>query len=180
MKRIIIALLVSGITISLITGCGGHSKSTESNSTEAMQDTGKADNEKETENEQPEANADDNSEKSASNNPLMNAVVEVDDVLNGTGDAKLGERASVTISGSDFEALTPEQLYEFANEVVDGSGYNWFTVRTDGNDGNIGLQFNGCMIQLVSQGVLDEQGRVVEEQGTWKIADGSYEFIGDE
>ena len=177
MKRILIALLVSGMIISQTTGCGGSSKTVESRSTESSPDTGKAENGNETEGEQPKANSDASSDKPSSDNPLMNAAVVVDDVLNGTGDTKLGERASVTISESEFEALTPEQLYEFANEVVDGSGYNWFTVKTDGN---IGLQFNGCIIQLVSQGVLDEQGRVVEEQGTWKITDGSYEFIGAE
>ena len=39
MKRILIALLVSGMIISQTTGCGGSSKTVESRSTESSPDT---------------------------------------------------------------------------------------------------------------------------------------------
>lgn len=173
MKRII-ALLMVTLILSTITGCGGSSGSAKTEKAESSQDAVTSDDGKKEDEEQPEADTVDSTEKTISDNPLMNAEVEVNDVLNGTGNTKIGERASVMISSAELETLTPEQLYEFATGVVDGSGYNWFTVRTDGE---VGLQFNGSNIQLVSQGVLDELGRVVEEQGTWKIADGSYELI---
>ena len=69
------------------------------------------------------------------NNPLMNAEMVAHGIMDGSGAAKLGVWASVTIPGAEFEAITPENLYEFSSEAVDRSGYNWFTVRTDGNIG---------------------------------------------
>lgn len=115
-------------------------------------------------------------EKPASDNPLLNAEKVISDATNGSGQ-KIGEWEAVLITPDILDAITAEQLYEFANAEVDGSGFNWITLMTA--DGR-GIQFTGSMIQLATYGTVDDQGRITEDQGTWKLSDGKYEFISAE
>lgn len=104
----------------------------------------------------------------AGGNPLMAAEIKTADVMNGTGDTVLGQRAYVEISKADFEALTDEQLAEFAIANVKGADYNWFTI--DRGDGE-GLCFTGCMIELAPYGDIDEEGAIVKAQEYWTVND---------
>lgn len=152
MKKRIVAFLLAVMLVSNVTGCGGSGTAAES-SQEAAEETLESDN------------------------PLMNAEITVVDVFNGTGTNKLGERAYITISTEQFESLTPEQIHEFAMEKVEGSEYSWFSIMTDSG---IGLQFVGSMTAVISYGTLDEDGRIKEDQGTWILRDGKYEFTSAE
>ena len=73
-------------------------------------------------------------------NPLLDAEVQVNDVMNGAGTEKIGEWAEVNISKEVLKTVTNDQFTEFCTNVVDNSGYNWFTIMCD--DGT-GIVFSG-------------------------------------
>lgn len=98
------------------------------------------------------------------------------DVLNGSGDKVIGQRAYIELSSEELEAITPEQLLEFAKARVDGSDYNW--VSLIGSDGK-GVVFTGSMIEIVKVGSLDGEGRVSETLGRYELKDGSYIYTAE-
>jgi hypothetical protein len=112
-------------------------------------------------------------EESASSNPLMNLEVNTADVKSGGGDV-IGTRAWVTYTRSQFDALTDDQIAEFALEVVDGADYNWFTI--DFGDGT-GVVFSGCLIQGASLGEIDDTGAILKAEKYLTVSkDGTVEW----
>jgi hypothetical protein len=112
-------------------------------------------------------------EESASSNPLMNLEVNTADVKSGGGNV-IGTRAWVTYTRSQFDALTDDQIAEFALEVVDGADYNWFTI--DFGDGT-GVVFNSCSTLLASLGEIDDTGALLKTEKYLTVShDGSVKW----
>ena len=110
--------------------------------------------------------------KPESDNPLMNAKIQIADVMNGTKNEKLGEWAEIQISKEILEEITQEQFSEFCNDVVNESGYNWFTISCE--DGT-GIQFAGSIPYVSTYGSLDNEGCIAESMGTIMVQeDGKY------
>ena len=66
-------------------------------------------------------------------NDLMDYDLIVKDVMNGTGDAVIGQYAYISIMAQQLTDMTAENLQEFAEQRVEGSGYNWVSIiATDG------------------------------------------------
>lgn len=87
-----------------------------------------------------------------SDNPLMNLNIQVGIVKNGFGE-KIGNYAYVTISKEALKEITGQQLYEFAYEKIDNSGYNWFTIACEDDTG---IQFPGSTSMFATYGILDD------------------------
>ena len=110
--------------------------------------------------------------KPESDNPLMNAKIQIADVMNGTKNEKLGEWAEIQISKAVLEEITQEQFSEFCNDVVNESGYNWFTISCE--DGT-GIQFADSIPYVSTYGSLDNEGCIAESMGTIMVQeDGKY------
>lgn len=105
-------------------------------------------------------------------NPLMDHEFSVEDVLNGTGDTVLGQYAVIRILQAEFDGMTAENLQEFAEKRVEGSGYNWVSIMVTGGNG---ICFPGSDTTAAIYGKLDEEGMLEETMGTWtRQSDGSY------
>lgn len=110
-------------------------------------------------------------------NDLLDFEPLVEDVLNGTGDTVLGQYAYITLTDDQLKEMTAENLKEFADIVVDGSGYNWVSIKT--YSGN-GICFSGSDVSMAIYGKLDKDGSVVETQGLWvRDSDGNYTYSDD-
>lgn len=96
-----------------------------------------------------------------SDNPLMNLNVQIGIVKNGFGE-KIGNYAYVTISKEALKEITGQQLYEFAHEKIDNSGYNWFTIACEDDTG---IQFPGSMPMIATYGVLDDDHCIATTEG---------------
>lgn len=106
-------------------------------------------------------------------NDLMDYELTVKDVLSGSGDV-LGQYAYIRITADQLEEMTPDNLKEFADSVVDGSGYNWVSIVTTSGTG---ICFSGSDISSAMYGKLDEDGSVLEASGFWtRDADGNYSY----
>lgn len=95
-------------------------------------------------------------------NLLMEAEVQVHEVMNGAKTEVIGERAEVVFSKDVAKTLTKEQFVEFCYEVVDGSGYNWFTISFE--DGT-GIVFAGSNASNATYGEIDADGAILEGYG---------------
>lgn len=105
---------------------------------------------------------------------LMNAEIQIGDVLNGTKTEKLGEWAEIQIGKETLKEITQEQFLEFCNDTVRDSGYNWFTISCE--DGT-GIQFAGSIPYVSTYGSLDNEGCITESIGTITIQeDGTYSY----
>ena len=110
--------------------------------------------------------------KTESDNPLMNAKIQIADVMNGTKSEKLGEWAEIQISKAVLEEITQEQFSEFCNDIVNESGYSWLTISCE--DGT-GIQFAGSIPYVSTYGSLDNEGCIAESMGTIMVQeDGKY------
>ena len=82
--------------------------------------------------------------------------------------------AYITLTDEQLEEITAEHLKEFADTVVDGSGYNWFSIKS--YSGN-GICFTGSDISSAVYGKLDKDCSVLETLGLWvRDADGNYTY----
>lgn len=107
-------------------------------------------------------------------NPLMDHEFSVEDVMNGTGDTVLGQYAVIRILQAEFDSMTSENLQEFAEKRVEGSGYNWVSIIVTGGNG---ICFPGSDTSFAEYGKLDEDGSLLESVGTWiRQSDGSYSY----
>lgn len=95
-------------------------------------------------------------------NVLMDYDLTVKDVKSGTGD-KIGEYAYIRVMKSQLEEITEENYKEFAETVVQDSGYNWIAIICD--DGT-GICFPGSMYYVAQYGKQDSDGSILEEYGT--------------
>ena len=109
----------------------------------------------------------------ATGNPLLDAEVQVNDVMNGAGTEKIGEWAEVNISKEVLKTVTNEQFTEFCTNVVDNSGYNWFTIICD--DGT-GIVFSGSMTSNATYGEVDNEGAITTAIGYILLEDGAYTY----
>lgn len=174
---IILAALVA-IVIILSTMGGEDNKEAETEpaqETESIQEQAKTESqeqaEPETEKEPEKSSA---AEKPENDNPLMNADVQVGDVMNGTKTEKIGEWAEIRISKEVLKNVTQEQYAEFCESVVKDSGYNWFTITCE--DGT-GIQFAGSVYTVATYGKLDNEGCITETTGTiMSESDGAYSY----
>ena len=105
-------------------------------------------------------------------NDLMDYELTVKDVLNGSGDTVIGQCAYIRASAKELEEMTADHLREFAENRVEGSGYNWVSIIVTGGNG---ICFPGSDISFAEYGKLDEDGSLLEGVGTWtRQSDGSY------
>ena len=95
-------------------------------------------------------------------NVLMDYDLIVKDVKSGSGE-KIGEYAYIRIMKRQLEAITEENYKEFAESVVQDSGYNWISIVCD--DGT-GLCFPGSMYYVADYGKQDSDGSISEIYGT--------------
>lgn len=112
---------------------------------------------------------------SDSSNPLLNAQVVTAPVKSGDNSKTLGTYAYISISKAILKAVTLEQFTEFAQTVVDNSGYNWFSIICE--DGT-GICFSGSDIYYPSYGKLDTDGAITDGYGdiTWDFDTNSYTY----
>lgn len=61
-------------------------------------------------------------------NPLMVADLKTGDILNGFQTEKIGEFGYIEIPKAEMETVTGDQLTEFCQNRVDGSGFNWVAI----------------------------------------------------
>lgn len=112
---------------------------------------------------------------SDSSNPLLNAQVVTAPVKSGDNSKTLGTYAYISISKDILKSVTLEQFTEFAQTVVDNSGYNWFSIICE--DGT-GICFSGSDIYYPSYGKLDTDGAITDGYGdiTWDFDTNSYTY----
>lgn len=108
-------------------------------------------------------------------NPLLNAQVVTAPVKSGDNSKTLGTYAYISISKDILKSVTLEQFTEFAQTVVDNSGYNWFSIICE--DGT-GICFSGSDIYYPSYGKLDTDGAITDGYGdiTWDFDTNSYTY----
>lgn len=109
-----------------------------------------------------------------SDNPLINAEVKTADVLNGSRDTVIGTRAYIEVTQDIFDAITPEELFEFAQVQVEGQNYNWFTIISPSKEG---ILFYGSNIQVLGRGFVDNEGEITEKEGDYIIGDNTYFYM---
>ena len=110
-------------------------------------------------------------------NDLMDYELTVKDVMNGTGDAVIGQCAYIRVSEKQLKEMTADHLREFAENRVEGSGYNWVSIIT--SSGN-GICFTGSNTIIASYGKLGEDGILEDTVGAWtRQSDGSYTYSED-
>ena len=111
---------------------------------------------------QPTESDDYNVEAEPTGNILLDAEVQVADVMTGDGSEKIGEYAYITITRDQAQALTEDEGIAFLNERVRGCGYNWFTVTLD--DGT-GVSYSGGSTLAGTYGQLAADKTVEKELG---------------
>ena len=94
-------------------------------------------------------------------NVLMDYDLIVKDVQSGSGE-KIGEYAYIRVMKSQLEEITEENYKEFAETVVQDSGYNWVAIICD--DGT-GICFPGSMYYAAQYGKQDSDGGILEQYG---------------
>lgn len=113
-------------------------------------------------------------EENIHHNILLDYELTVDDVLSGSGDL-LGQYAYIRITSKQLDEITAEDIKEFADTVVDQSGYNWVSIITSSDTG---ICFTGSDITMAMYGKLDEDGSILDASGYWvRDKDGTYSFV---
>lgn len=95
-------------------------------------------------------------------NILLDAELNVADVMNGLNTEKIGEYAYISVKKSEALELSMEEYDAFCINVVKDSGYNWVTIIFD--DGT-GLQFQGSLYTVATYGTLDNDDCIEESIG---------------
>lgn len=110
-----------------------------------------------------------------SSNPLLNAQINTSPVKSGDNSKTLGTYAYINISKSILKAVTMDQFTEFAQAIVDNSGYNWVSIICE--DGT-GICFSGSDIYYPSYGKLDADGAITDGYGdiTWDFDTNTYSY----
>lgn len=107
-------------------------------------------------------------------NILLDFEPTVKDVMNGTGDTVIGQCAYIYITSDQLKEITSDNLKEFADKVVDGSGYNWVSIMTYNGTG---ICFTGSDINYAVYGELGNNGELVKSQGMLtRDSDGNYSY----
>lgn len=155
MKKLLVLSMITMLSISSV-ACGNTTEENTDNVNSVIQeengDTDESKNDADTPTEEIESTG----------NILLDAELNVDDVMNGYGTEKIGEYAYISISKADALELSMEEYDAFCTTVVKDSGYNWVTIFFD--DGT-GLQFQGSLYTLATYGTLDSDGCIEESIG---------------
>lgn len=107
-------------------------------------------------------------------NDLLDISPTIKDVMNGSGDTVIGQCAYIRITSDQLKEITSDNLKEFADSVVDGSGYNWVSIMTYNGTG---ICFTGSDINYAVYGELGDDGELVKTQGILtRDADGNYSY----
>lgn len=113
-------------------------------------------------------------EADVSSNFLMDYKLTVENVLNGSGDTVIGKYAFISITNEELEKITPDMLKEFAEKVIDNSGYNWVSIITPSD---IGICFPDSNIAYATYGKMDKDGSILESIGMWILDEnGDYAY----
>lgn len=111
--------------------------------------------------------------EAASQNILMGEL-QTEELMNGSGDEEIGERAYIEITKKQLKSLTEEEYAEFAENVVKDSGYNWVSIICD--DGT-GITFVGSMSIIAEYGEIDESdGKISEAIGNITYSESGYTY----
>lgn len=105
---------------------------------------------------------------SKTGNVFLDVEIDYLPITNSTKTKVVGKRASISLTKDDARAATPEDFTEFARDVVDDSGFNWWTVIFD--DGT-GIVFNGSSILNPEYGKVARDGTVYEAYGALFFGD---------
>lgn len=105
-------------------------------------------------------------------NFLLDLDVKTGDVKSGSGDV-IGEYAYVSTLKSKLKEITAENFAEFAETVVQNSGYNWFTIKCD--DGT-GIMFSGADILIPIYGTLGDDLSISETLGLIEYTESGYVY----
>lgn len=87
-------------------------------------------------------------------------------VLNGTGDAVIGERAYVNITDNELKKITSDDLKEFADKVIDRSDYSYVSIIAPSGKG---ICFAGNTSTIATYGKLAKDGSVKKTIGYWSL-----------
>ena len=128
----------------------------------------------ETVTEPPENETGSQESQAATGNPLLDAELIVEDVMNGTWTEKIGEYAYVTVDRETMKKLTENQYADFCENVVQDSGYNWITI--DFGDG-YGIQFQGSIPWVAAYGSIDADKCILEQKATIMKTGEEYEYV---
>ena len=105
-------------------------------------------------------------------NPLMSADFEVENVVNEDGEAD-GQWGHVEITKNELEAISAENLKEFAEEYVKNSPYQWTSITTPDGDG---IYFPGTGYEYAEYGMLTSDGRTDILRSTIELEHDKYVF----
>ena len=189
-RKVLKMLLVCTITAGMVTGCGasdsfkegvkdGIKDATESVSASSVsEEPEETPTETPTEEPTPAVESDSQvaaeSETPETGNPLLDAEMKVEDVMNGVKTEKIGEYAYVVVPLETMKNVTMEQYADFCEQRVADSGYNWVTI--DFGNGT-GLQFAGSVSVVSTYGKLDNEECIEESYGTVMLTgDRTYEY----
>ena len=113
--------------------------------------------------------------ENVSSNPLLAAEVFTAPVKSGDNSRVLGTYAYINLPKNVLKTISEKQFTEFAQKVVNGSGYNWVSIICE--DGT-GICFSGSDIYYPTYGKLDTDGAITDGYGdiTWNFGTNSYSY----
>ena len=97
-----------------------------------------------------------------SDNYLVSLPIHTADVWNGSKTEIIGEYAYIEADKEIIQSMSEEEFYTFAKNIVDGSGYNWFTI--DFGD-STGIQFAGSIMSFATYGEIDAERCITSSIG---------------
>lgn len=108
-------------------------------------------------------------------NVLLSKKIQTADVMNGLGDAVIGQRSYIEVTNDEMTSLTLEQFQEFTNTVVKKYDGNYFSIIA--TDSNKAIFYPGSDITIIQYGIADANGMLNEVLGYILLQDdGSYTY----
>lgn len=101
-------------------------------------------------------------ESNSADSRLYNASIITADVLNGSGNEVIGQRAYIIFPKSALSEITADAFTQFVNSNVKDNGYNWFSIICD--DGT-GINFAGNTYSFATYGIMDNNGCIAKPIG---------------
>lgn len=121
------------------------------------------------------------STETTKDNPLYAAEINTADVMSGSGNNKVGERAWITMPKKTMLSLSEKDFLDYAENVVTKQygSYNWFSIFMD--DGT-GIIFYASNYSCFDYGIMENEGRIETLicGASISLDDNSYEFYSAE